>query len=81
MVTVLCVLIGCSLAPRLADPKFGGVFQFIQQFQGYIWPGIVAAFLFGLVVRQAPGSAGVVALLGGPILYGLFQAALPNCIS
>ncbi|MCL4176408.1 MAG: sodium/solute symporter [Verrucomicrobia bacterium] len=78
IVTVVCVLVGCSLAPRLADPKFGGVFQFIQQFQGYIWPGIVAAFLFGLVVRQAPGSAGVVALLGGPILYGVFQAALPE---
>ena len=78
MVTVLCVLIGCSLAPRLADPKFGGVFQFIQQFQGYIWPGIVAAFIFGLVVRQAPGSAGVVALVGGPVIYGLFQAFTPG---
>ncbi len=78
IVTVVCVLIGCSLAPQLADPKFGGVFQFIQQFQGYIWPGIVAAFLFGLGVRQAPGAAGVVALLGGPILYGIFQATLPG---
>jgi solute:Na+ symporter, SSS family len=77
IVTVVCVLIGCSLAPRLADPKFGGVFQFIQQFQGYIWPGIVAAFVFGLLVRQAPGAAGVVALVGGPILYGMFQAWAP----
>ncbi len=73
VVTVLCVLVGCSLAPHLADPKFGGVFQFIQQFQGYIWPGIVAAFIFGMAVPQAPPAAGVAALVAGPILYGMFQ--------
>lgn len=42
--TVTCMLVGCSLAPQLDDPKFGGVFRFIQQFQGYIWPGVVAVF-------------------------------------
>ncbi len=78
IMSVVCVLIGCTLAPRLADPKFGGVFQFIQQFQGYIWPGIVAAFVFGLLVREAPGSAGVVALAGGPVIYGAFQAWAPE---
>jgi SSS family solute:Na+ symporter len=78
VMTVVCVLIGCSLAPRLADPKFGGVFQFIQQFQGYIWPGIVAAFVFGLLVAEAPGAAGVVALVGGPMIYGLFQLWAPD---
>ncbi|MBP8304959.1 MAG: sodium/solute symporter [Phycisphaerae bacterium] len=76
--TVVCLLVGCSLAPRLADPRFGGVFQFIQQFQGYIWPGVVAAFVFGMLVPQAPGSAGVAALVSGPILYGLFQRFAGN---
>ncbi len=78
LVTVLCVLVGCSLAPRLTDPKFGGVFQFIQQFQGYLWPGIVAAFVFGLMVPQAPGAAGVAALVSGPLIYGLFQRFAPG---
>jgi len=78
VVTVLCVLVGCSLAPQLADPKFGGVFQFIQQFQGYIWPGIVAACVFGLMVPKAPGAAGVTALVSGPLIYGLFQQFAPN---
>ncbi len=72
------VVAGCLLAPRLADPKFGGVFQYIQQFQGYIWPGVVAAFLFGMVVPTAPGAAGVAALLCGPILYALFQRLAPE---
>ena len=75
--TAAFVVAGCLLAPRLADPKFGGVFQYIQQFQGYIWPGVVAAFLFGMVVRKAPGAAGVAALISGPIIYGLFQRLTP----
>jgi SSS family solute:Na+ symporter len=76
--TIVCVLIGCSLAPELANPKFGGVFQFIQQFQGYIWPGVVAAFVFGMLVPQAPGASGVVALISGPAIYGLFQKFAGN---
>jgi SSS family solute:Na+ symporter len=73
LVTVLAVAIGALLAPELADPRFGGVFNFIQNFQGYIWPGVVAAFVVGLLVPQAPAAAGVAALISGPAIYGLFQ--------
>ncbi len=76
--TAVFIVAACLLAPRLANPKFGGVFQYIQQFQGYIWPGVVAAFLFGMLVPQAPGAAGVAALVCGPILYGLFQWLAPQ---
>lgn len=78
LATVVAVVAGALLAPRLADPKFGGVFNFIQNFQGYIWPGVVAAFVVGLLVPQAPASAGVVALIAGPAIYGLFQACAPS---
>ena len=78
IMTMVFVVAGCLLAPRLDDPKFGGVFQYIQQFQGYIWPGVVAAFLFGMMVTKAPGAAGVAALVGGPIIYGLFQRFAPG---
>ncbi|HAV12137.1 MAG TPA: solute:sodium symporter family transporter [Opitutae bacterium] len=74
VMVIIFVIIGCLLAPMLADPKFGGVFQYIQQFQGYIWPGVVAAFIFGMVVPRAPAAAGVSALITGPVLYGLMQA-------
>ena len=67
---VLAMLASCSLAPALADPKFGGVFWFIQEFQGYISPGVLAAFLFGFLVRKAPRMCGVTALLLNPIIYG-----------
>jgi SSS family solute:Na+ symporter len=76
--TGVFIVAACILAPRLNDPKFGGVFNYIQQFQGYIWPGVVAAFLFGMLVPQAPGAAGVAALVCGPILYGLFQRLAPG---
>ncbi len=74
LMTAVFMVAGCLLAPMLDDPKFGGVFQYIQQFQGYIWPGVVAAFVFGMMVKNAPGIAGAAALISGPIIYGLFQA-------
>ncbi|MBP7050730.1 MAG: sodium/solute symporter [Phycisphaerae bacterium] len=76
--TAAVVVAGCLLAPRLNDPRFGGIFNYIQQFQGYIWPGVVAAFLFGMLVPQAPPAAGVAALVCGPALYALFRFFAPG---
>lgn len=73
-VTILVsIAIGCLLAPMLANPKFGGVFQYIQQFQGYIWPGVVAAFVFGLWSPRTPRIGGIVSLILGPIFYFILQ--------
>jgi len=71
--TLAFVVAGCAIAPVLDDPKFGGVFQYIQQFQGYIWPGVVAAFIMPFVLPKVPGYAGVVALVTGPLAYAAFQ--------
>ncbi len=71
--TVAFIVIACLLAPMLASERFHGVFNFIQEFQGYISPGIVAAFLIGMIVPRAPAAAGVSALLGSAPVYGLLQ--------
>jgi SSS family solute:Na+ symporter len=71
--TLAFVIAGCSIAPVLDDPKFGGVFKYIQQFQGYIWPGVVAAFIMPFVLPKVPGAAGVAALVTGPLAYAAFQ--------
>lgn len=71
--TLAFVVAGCLIAPMLDNPKFGGVFQYIQQFQGYIWPGVVAAFVMPFVLPKAPGAAGTAALLTGPAAYAAFQ--------
>ncbi|MBI1390339.1 MAG: sodium/solute symporter [bacterium] len=73
IMTLIFVAVGCWLAPWLALPQFKGVFNFIQEFQGYISPGILAAFVFGFAVPKAPPMAGVAALLVSAPLYGLLQ--------
>lgn len=75
---VVFVLIGCIVAPIWADPKYGGVFTAIQEFQGYISPGIFAAFVVGFWMKKAPKSYGVVALVGCPILYFLLAKFVPE---
>lgn len=72
------VVIGCVIAPLLGNPKFGGIFTYIQEFQGYISPGILAVFVFGLLVKKAPGFAGVVGLLINPVLYFTLAKAIPS---
>ncbi|MBD3375527.1 solute:sodium symporter family transporter [candidate division KSB1 bacterium] len=71
--TLVFVLIGCIIAPSLGDPKFQGIFTYIQEFQGYISPGVLAAFVFGLLVKRAPAAAGVTALVLTVPVYGFLQ--------
>jgi SSS family solute:Na+ symporter len=75
-VTVLAL----ALAAVLATSPFlkGGVFTFIQEFQGYVSPGIVAAFVFGFVVPKAPPLAGLAALVLSAPVYGLLAWAWPD---
>lgn len=67
---VIFVLISASIAPTLAHPGFGGIFTFIQEFQGFISSGIIAIFLFGMLVPRAPRFLGWQCILLNVILYG-----------
>ncbi|MDO4569525.1 MAG: sodium/solute symporter [Planctomycetia bacterium] len=67
---VLFAIIACLIVPFLADPRFGGLFKYIQEFQGYLSPGVLVVFLYGLVSKRVPGFAGVVAIVLSPIVYG-----------
>jgi SSS family solute:Na+ symporter len=71
--TAVFVLIGVYIAPKLGDPKFMGIFTYIQEFQGYISPGILAVFVFGMVFKNAPASAGVTGLVLTVPVYGFLQ--------
>lgn len=75
---VVFVIIGCWIAPQLANPKFGGIFKFIQEFQGYISPGILAAFAIGFCVKRAPSICGLLSLLLCPIIYGYLHFFVPS---
>ena len=65
--TAVVALFACLIAPL--PGKFEGVFNYIQEIWGFISPGIVAAFLIGLLLKRAPTLAGKTALILGPILY------------
>ena len=73
VMTMAFVVIGCIIAPRLSDPRLSGVFHYIQEFQGYISPGILAAFVFGFIVKRTPPAAGVAALVLSAPVYGFLQ--------
>ncbi len=75
---VVFVVTGCVIAPFLGHPDFGGIFKYIQEFQGFISPGILAVFVFGLIAHRAPPICGVVGLLLNPVMYGLLKIVLPG---
>jgi SSS family solute:Na+ symporter len=65
------VVVGCLIAPVLANPRFKGAFAFIQEFQGFVSPGILTIFLFGMFVKKTPRYCGVLGLVLSPIIYGV----------
>ncbi len=65
------VVIGCIIAPLLANPRFRGAFAYIQEFQGFVSPGVLTIFLFGLFVKKTPRYCGVLGLILSPIIYGI----------
>ncbi len=72
------VAIACLIAPSLGRPEFGGIFTFIQEFQGFISPGVLAVFLFGFLVPKAPRYLGWLGILINAILYGVIKQAAPG---
>ncbi len=70
IMTVLFVLIGCSIAPQLGAERFKGIFNYIQEFQGFFSPGILAAFVFSMIFKRTPPVAGVTALILTVVIYG-----------
>ncbi len=71
--TVVFVLVVCLIAPHLGNPKFKGIFNYIQEFQGYISPGVLAAFVFGLFIKRTPAAAGIASLILCVPVYGFLQ--------
>jgi SSS family solute:Na+ symporter len=76
VMTGVFVVVGCFWAPIVA--RFGSVYEYIQKIWGFLSPGIVAAFAFGIVVRKAPAAAGIGAMILGVPLYGLCLWLMPD---
>ncbi len=67
------------VAPLLGDPQISNsIFTILQEAQGFISPGILAVFVFGLLVRKAPPACGIVGLLTNVAAYGGLKLFVPH---
>jgi len=77
----ITALIAMMIALVLARPFLGGMesaFQTIQEYTGFIAPGVVAIFLLGFFFKRA-NSAGAFAVLIGSVLMSLaMKFCLPD---
>jgi SSS family solute:Na+ symporter len=65
---VVFVLLAASFAPQLN--AFRSIFAYIQEFQGFISPGILAVFIFGFFSPKTPRYFGVVGIVTSVVVYG-----------
>ncbi len=76
---VVFTMVAVFLAPQLGNPKISNsIFTIIQEGQGFISPGILAVFVFGLLVRKAPHVCGIVGLLTNVVAYGALKFMVPS---
>ncbi len=69
---VVCVVIAFVISLQLGNPKFGGIFTFVQEFQGFISPGALCVFLFGFFVPKCPRFFGWFGIALNVVLYSVF---------
>ncbi|MDO8994075.1 sodium/sugar symporter [Daejeonella sp.] len=71
-VIVISMIMAVVIAPYLGIDKKGG-FQYIQEYTGFVSPGILAMFLLGFFWKKATSNAALFATIGGFLLSILFK--------
>ena len=76
---VVFTAVAIFVAPQLGNPQISNsIFTILQEAQGFISPGILAVFVFGLVVRRGPPVCGIVGLLTNVVAYGGLKLFVPS---
>jgi SSS family solute:Na+ symporter len=70
------LIIGAMIAPALGN--LGQVFQYIQEYTGFISPGVLTVFVFGMFWRRSTSQAALAVVLASIPLSFLFKIALPD---
>ncbi|MFY7757187.1 MAG: sodium/sugar symporter [Flavobacterium stagni] len=78
-VVVAALLIAIIVAPLLGIDKKGG-FQYIQEYTGFVSPGIFAMFILGFFWKKTTSNAALFATIGGFLLSLLFKF-LPGMVN
>ncbi|MGI4763427.1 MAG: sodium/sugar symporter [Janthinobacterium lividum] len=76
---VVAMLLGILIAPHLGIDKKGG-FQFIQEYTGFVSPGIFAMFILGFFWKKTTSNAALFATIGG-FAASVFLKFLPKYVN
>jgi len=77
-VIIVSMILAVVIAPYLGIDKKGG-FQYIQEYTGFVSPGIFAMFILGFFWKKTTSNAALFATIGGFVLSVLFKIS-PNYI-
>ncbi|WP_295767068.1 sodium/solute symporter [uncultured Mucilaginibacter sp.] len=69
---VVAMILGVVISPFLGIDKKGG-FTFIQEYTGFVSPGIFAMFILGFFWKKATSNAALFATIGGFIFSVIFK--------
>ncbi len=68
----IALIVAVLVAPFLGIDKKGG-FQYIQEYTGFVSPGVFAMFILGFFWKKTTSNAALFAIIGGFILSLLFK--------
>jgi SSS family solute:Na+ symporter len=69
---VVAMLIAVGVAPFLGIDKKGG-FQYIQEYTGFVSPGVFAMFILGFFWKKTTSNAALFATIGGFLMSIIFK--------
>ena len=78
-VVVIAMILAIIIAPFLGIDKKGG-FQYIQEFTGFVSPGILAMFLLGFFWKRSTAQAALFSIIAGFLLSCLLKF-LPDMVN
>jgi SSS family solute:Na+ symporter len=73
---VVALILGVIIAPFMGIDKKGG-FEFIQEYTGFVSPGIFAMFILGFFWKKTTSNAALFATVGG-FAFSVFFKFLPK---
>ena len=79
LAVVVAMILGVLIAPHLGIDKKGG-FQYIQEYTGFVSPGIFAMFILGFFWKKTTSTAALFATIGGFLLSVGFKF-LPSLVN
>jgi solute:Na+ symporter, SSS family len=77
IVAVVSIVIAILITKKLLG-NFGQGFQYIQNFTGFVTPGICVIFLLGLFWARTTATAAMVSMIATVVISGIFYVYLPD---